>query len=362
MSDAHLLRDYLQQKWALPTIISERCVYSHCDTASCQQCADHCPTQAWVLTDESLGLDTTRCNLCGLCVSVCPETAISLDFQAATCQFNQQPTLLLACEKSNVEQQSTGIVPCLHALTADFLTEQYQAGFQQILSCRNDCASCPRYAKRDAFREQLARINQLLQARQAPIIKHAQVNVAQWLQALQTPLITTPVSVSRRSFFRKAALSAIETGLEQLDSPTASTPSPIAWSKRLPKPTQTPSLYAYVPSLDTNHCNACDACIRLCPHQALQLEKNLDKQVTAYVIEPDHCTGCGICVDVCDQQAINVQPMQLSEPKQLALNHKRCKACGTNFHYLSKTATSPTYCAICSQINHHKHLFQVLTD
>ena len=92
MSDAHLLRDYLQQKWALPNIIAARCVYTHCDTATCQQCVDSCPQQAWVLTDDSLGLDTQRCNLCGLCVNACPETAISFEFQAATCQFNQQPT------------------------------------------------------------------------------------------------------------------------------------------------------------------------------------------------------------------------------------------------------------------------------
>ncbi len=362
MSNAHLLRDYLQQKWALPTIIAERCVYTHCDTASCQQCVDSCQRQAWVLTDESLGLDTARCNLCGLCVSACPETAIDFDFQANTCQFNQQATLLLACENSEITSTAANIVPCLHALTADFLTQQYQAGFKQILSCRNDCATCPRYAKHDVFREQLARINQLLHARQAPSLKHAQVTAAQWLQALQTPLTNSTASVSRRSFFRKAALSAIETGLEQLDAPAATTPSPVAWPEHLPKSAQKPSLYAYLPSLDTSRCNACDACMRLCPHQALKLETNLDKQIIAYVIEPDYCTGCSICVDVCDQHAVRVQTLQVSEPQQLALTNKRCKACGITFHYLSNTTTSPSYCAICSQINHHKHLFQVLTD
>jgi formate hydrogenlyase subunit 6/NADH:ubiquinone oxidoreductase subunit I len=102
--------------------------------------------------------------------------------------------------------------------------------------------------------------------------------------------------------------------------------------------------------------------MRLCPHDALVLEKNADKQTTHYAIEPNHCTGCGICVDVCDQQAMSVQNLQVSEPKQLALSSKRCKACGTSFHYLKSEANTPTYCSICDQINHHKHLFQVLTD
>lgn len=362
MSDAHLLRDYLQQKWALPDIMVERCVYTHCDTANCQQCVDHCPQQAWVLTDDSLGLDTARCNLCGLCVGACPESAIRFEFQAATCQFNQQPTLLLACEHSGISDKSAGIVPCLHALSADFLTEQYQAGFKQMLSCRGACETCPRYAKRDAFREQLTRLNQLLNARQAPLLKHAQVNANQWLNALQTPLTNPISSVSRRSFFRKAALSAIETGLEQLDPQTDTTPAIVTWPKRLPAPVQMPCLQAYVPSLDSNRCNACHACMRLCPHEALVLEKNADKQTTHYAIEPNHCTGCGICVDVCDQQAISVETLQVSESKQLALSSKRCKACGTSFHFLKPEANAPTYCPICDQINHHKHLFQVLTD
>ena len=363
MSDAYLLRDYLQQKWALPDIIAARCVYTHCDTASCQQCVDSCPQQAWVLTDDSLSLDTQRCNLCGLCVSACPETAISFEFQAATCQFNQQPTLLLACEHSGIVDNSAGIVPCLHALTADFLTTHYQAGFNQILSCRGTCNTCPRYAQRDQFREQLARVNQLLNARQAPTFKHAQVNTSQWLNALQTPLEshTHTSSVSRRSFFRKAALSAIETGLEQLEPQPDTTPAIVTWPQRLPAPVQTPCLQAYVPILDSNRCNVCHACMRLCPHAALVLETE-DKTITAYSIQPENCTGCGICVDVCDQQAIRVQALQIGETQQFALSYRHCKACGASFHYLQPETNPPTYCPICSQINHHKHLFQVLSD
>jgi Pyruvate/2-oxoacid:ferredoxin oxidoreductase delta subunit len=66
----------LHQALVLPEILAERCVHSVLETARCHACVDSCPRDAWVLDDESLGIDTEACDGCGLCAAACPQAAI----------------------------------------------------------------------------------------------------------------------------------------------------------------------------------------------------------------------------------------------------------------------------------------------
>ena len=70
------LCDDIEREIALPKLFGERCVHALSATASCKACVDVCPEDAWLLDDEALGLDTERCDGCGLCAAACPERAI----------------------------------------------------------------------------------------------------------------------------------------------------------------------------------------------------------------------------------------------------------------------------------------------
>lgn len=347
----------LQQEWVIPEIIPERCVHSRCEVAECARCVDACPHDAWVLTDDSLQIDLERCDGCGLCVAACTESALEQALLPALRMHEGRATLLFACEMIGEGYAGEGVVPCLHAITASQWLAHYRDGYQQVLSCRGDCTHCPRYPGKDAFREQLAVLNRLLASRSAPTIRHAELEEEAWAGRRGEEARKT----DRRQFLQRAIHFTVEKGMEQAGMVAATEEETLPWPATLPagETASQPVLWPFVPQMDALHCNGCDACAQLCPHQALQLDKDDNSQATAYRIRADHCTGCGICVDVCDQQAIRLLPLAAASQAQLPLVNATCKACGCRFHYPASADGIRPHCRICSHTNHHRQLFQV---
>lgn len=353
----------LQQEWIIPEVIPERCVHSHCEVAECARCVEACPRDAWLLTDDSLKIDTERCDGCGLCVAACTESALGQPLLPALRMHEGNPTLLFACEVIGEEYAGEGVVPCLHAITSGLLLEHYRNGYRQVLSCRGYCETCPRYGGRDFFRQQLAQLNSLLTNRAAPTIKHAEITTLEWETRRKSPDASLVQgkpggTTNRRQFLRRAITFTVEKSIAQVQPPTA-TPA-LPWPATLPTPEHPPGkmLYPFVPQMDALRCNGCDTCLQLCPHQALQVVK-AEGQAVAYQIQAEYCTGCDICVDSCDQHAIHIKPMYILNQAQITLTTTQCKACGCRFHYPADGAEVRPYCRICSRTNHHRKLFQV---
>lgn len=359
----------LKQAWMIPEIIAERCVHSHCEVASCARCVDACPREAWLLDDDSLQIDTTRCDGCGLCVTACTESALGQNLLPALRTVNSEGTLLFACEQAGEEGDGEGVIPCLHSVSSTLLLEYYCKGYRQVLSCRGNCETCPRYGGRDLFREQLARLNTLLASRSAPRIRHAQITRAVWDERRNSspsiPLLAANMpepQYSRRQFLRQAITFTVEKGMEQAGVTASENSVPLPWPVRLPAHTADNHcvLYPFVPELNASRCNGCDACLQLCPHQALQLDKPASGSAKAYQIRADYCTGCNICMDTCDQQAIRIQKMRRQKQTSIPLMEAVCKACGSRFHYpIREDNALLAYCRICAGTNHHQKLFQV---
>ena len=55
------------------------------------------------------------------------------------------------------------------------------------------------------------------------------------------------------------------------------------------------------PTVSTQHCSTCGACLRACAHGAIDLGSG------KAVIDAALCTGCGRCITICEPQAIHIQ-------------------------------------------------------
>ncbi|MFC2016555.1 (2Fe-2S)-binding protein [Chloroflexota bacterium] len=56
--------------------------------------------------------------------------------------------------------------------------------------------------------------------------------------------------------------------------------------------------------VDTQKCTACSICVRLCPVQAIKIEKNHEKRLA--VITEQKCLDCGLCFTRCPEYAVTM--------------------------------------------------------
>jgi len=52
--------------------------------------------------------------------------------------------------------------------------------------------------------------------------------------------------------------------------------------------------------IDESKCNGCGACVKICPVEAITVDKKA-------VVDPEKCVDCGTCVDECPSNAISMQ-------------------------------------------------------
>ncbi len=357
----------------LPDINGERCVHAHIEQASCKACVAACPENAWVLDDESLGLNTTACDGCGLCVPACPEGAVT---QVQACVIREEVScekgnkiakkvLLLGCEITGLKQANC---KCIHAVSESALLKLYRDGVHHIHVTRGDCQRCPRgtHENTQQLFERVKNINKMLRHRHLLPIHYNELAADDWLQLWKTPEKSAPgPQMSRRGFFRSALKQSVDMVLHQSNLDQTGDFTPLGKILAIDEAQESlfdEAVYPAVPAINSAKCNGCDACLRACPHQALRFIQ--DGENSHYQIDAAACTGCKICRDICDQDAIHVTRWGVQAEKAIALNQQTCQSCGARFHYPlnihEKDNPRRSLCNICSQVDHQKNLFQVL--
>ncbi|MGB2600801.1 MAG: 4Fe-4S binding protein [Candidatus Omnitrophota bacterium] len=70
----------------------------------------------------------------------------------------------------------------------------------------------------------------------------------------------------------------------------------------------------YIAELDKNECNGCNACVKICPFEALEYDAVNNK----VIVDFKKCCGCGICRSVCKNDAISLrQRLSMAEAAHL---------------------------------------------
>lgn len=352
----HPPADHARGDWGPPEIHGDRCVHAQVASANCRRCVDACPRKAWQLDEESLDIDTRRCDGCGLCVPACTEGALSHHIRPQTGRWRDRRMAYAACEKA-VNPTAPGVVPCLHAIDVQTLLDLYRDGLRLFLVARGECAGCAR-GTGPMLDRTVDSLNTLLHSR------HLQAMTLHTLPAQIWRAVTSSAQPDcggpegdRRAFLRRAISRGIAQGMDVagLSDPEDTSFRPL--SSRLPR-TSSGDRYAWVPVIREQTCNGCDACVKLCLHQAITLEDD-DTHGTAYRIRAERCTGCGICTSACDSDAVSLREFAPQQQRTIPLVSARCRSCGAPYHHPAGRGETETRCRICARVDHNRNLYQV---
>jgi len=360
---------------ATPSLRSSQCTRYRYRYSECQRCSDACPHEAITLNDEGAAVDAGKCQNCALCVSSCLTGAWSsgnfkvLDLLRLAIK---QTTWSLACAPSGATADA--IVPCLGAVDGVMLAYLAKRGIPVTLHGQWHCADCP-HGKTGAAQLALNfdAVDMLHQgAREGAIRPEETVNwtlpqiaTAPKSKRGQDRKPTTEFAPARRQLFRRIVGRGIDevivaTPQENQPAPEkAIRPGPYSVTERREllqivtgqKDGQDFPVHSHegLPLMQLRlqpGCTVCEACFRVCPTGAIQIEENPDAWALQFRI--DRCVACQACLEVCQPRVLDAEASfdaRSDQPPQIlmSLNKQRCSRCDRHF----VSAVPEKTCPVC---------------
>lgn len=352
-----------------PELHDSRCTRYRFRYSDCRRCADACPHKAIELHDAGARIDATRCRDCGLCISTCHTGAWeSASFQPIELlrQAIRKTTWRVTCAPAGGEADA--VVPCLGALPAATLAYLARRGIQVSLHGTAHCAEC---AHGPLGAEQLRSSLDAVEALRDALVGHGD---APWatpdIDRSAARVAHEPGSgtqASRRGLLRRLIRRATDDLSTPADAPARAAPPAQAiraGSYRVPEqrdllqivckhsddnPIEMP-LDDALPLLQLSlqpGCTVCEACFRVCPTGALQIDENPGDWALSF--NGDRCVGCLVCLEVCQPRVLQADAVvdlraERAPVRLLTLNKQRCKRCDRHFVSVEPQAQ----CAVCN--------------
>lgn len=328
----------------LPAVTSG-CVHVRSPLATCTSCLEACPRDALDLSPRGVTVDGDVCDGCGICAAACPEAAIDLpDPPRAYQPQSSAPVAFAACCRV-VAAGERGHVPCLHALGLRELSALAGSGVETLHVAAAPCADCP-CNPGDRLSEAAGHLERLHQHRARSlriVIKEPRA----WREARDDA-----ARIDRRGLLRAFIPRHLTATSDDAATNDSRTTRPVCDSDAV--------IAQFAPLVDADRCTACNACVKLCAHEAIVLREADGDGPDRYVVAPQRCTGCELCQDACSEKALRVVQWPQIASADLVLVASQCVSCGNSYREPAARQDRSALCHVCRSNRARAKLFQVL--
>ena len=355
------------------TVDMSRCLREHSGLSDCHLCVKSCPVASIDLGGGVHVLD--HCTGCGICLTVCPVSAFDLNGVRAGQLLSHLASLLrggqdllVSCERSADAGSADLLVPCLARMDETLLLGALALGARKLCLIRGPCRDCPYPQAMARYRRMLGRVRTW--DRVLPGCSGRIVEVGEGEEEDRKPRAGAP---DRRAFFTWVRSEGVQLMASFLDDfsqgfqgrgsvkgislPVRNQLLPQFLKKLAVQQGEVP----YDPEgpfaeilLDEFKCNASQACVRICPTRALQLEGG--EETFRLTLDTSRCVNCSLCLDACVpnaltyRQGLSLDIVASRQPQVLVEKaYCRCVRCEARF-LVSAESASQDLCPACDYL------------
>ena len=330
----------------------EACLHSLFKEYPYHPCTDACPKGAIEL--QPLKINPDRCDGCGICISICPTDAISLDAgykQAIESGISEGRPVRIRCSMVQVEGKD---VPCLGMLDYPILAGLMSKTNTDLELISGPCNNCEKSPGGDVALRSLKTANGIMslfgRRERGRIINLEVTN-----------------GVDGKGYTRREVFRGLGSTLKRLMTVNDEAMEPERWS-RGSVPEKRKDFLRLVGELEKYHreadcdvplpfydkeigrrCNGCNGlwrCVTFCPTGALSLYYDGHDSEAGIDFESMRCIGCRLCEIVCPEGAVTSLSIAapIYEKKALIrLRAGKCERCE------APLVNSEGLCYDCSQ-------------
>lgn len=374
MLGPNIFEKLLARSWL--HVFPSQCLRLRHKKSTCQLCLDNCPTAA-IIFGESLEIDYSRCQGCGICVNMCPTGVFELkelSYPTLLSTVGERSVIEFACSLSP-QGEGNVIVPCLGYLNEAVLIGAAVYGAQAMRFNITYCKNCKLTSGLRVAMRSLRRANKILALFEIPKKVLVTTNGSGGDYSLRNNRC-----YSRREFFSGLRKGTWDIVTRTIDSTLVDgeglARTRVTLEPRLPKkrtlllehlkllgqPATEQAKADNLPFAQVeigDGCDGCGMCAKFCPTGALRLHDDGKRKVMDF--NSGRCLGCNLCSDICPRNIITysavINPYDIVADSRRILREYRKSACSQ----CGQTHIAATGSSLCLNCSKKKELNEWLT-